>query len=335
MSFRNNEYSIIPNSKRPKLYKEMEINPYGLDKLDLSKLFTYLDEKNENINQIIRNKVHKVMKFKYYGEFLNVINFSILYFKLNINMVFENKIVNSKNLFVLLELSTLFFLISVFLIYNKNKKIMSEIKVIMIFGVIAIILSKYISLISGVEESIHKYINYRHLTYKKRVMLKESHFINHFFDNLEPTLDYIRINYFFFLMLFLLLNDYLVNSGSTNIFSSILISILILIMSIIHEEIVMKIRCMLFGINIFELIPIIRKFANSCSENIVKITYFINSIVCGIALFYIDELNALIGIFVINTLFIVFYPNLFNYYYHKEKLFMKGMWDAPELTKFQ
>ena len=60
---------------------------------------------------------------------------------------------------------------------------MSEIKVIMIFGVIAIILSKYISLISGVEESIHKYINYRHLTYKKRVMLKETHFINHLLYN--------------------------------------------------------------------------------------------------------------------------------------------------------
>ena len=275
------------------------------------------------------------MKFKYYSEFLNVVNFSILYFKLNINMVFENKIVYSKNLFVLLELSTLFFLISVFLIYNKNKKIMSSIKVIMSFGVLAIILSKYISLISGVEESIHKYINYRHLTYKKKAMIKESHFISNFFDNLEPTLDYIKINYFFFLSLFLLLNDYLVNNENTNIFSSILISILILIMSIIHEEIFMKIRCMLFGINIFELIPKIRKFANSCSDQIVKITYSINSIVCGIALFYIDEVNALIGMFFTNIIFIVFYPILFNYYYHKEKLFMKGMWDAPELTKFQ
>ena len=106
-------------------------------------------------------------------------------------------------------------------------------------------------------------------------------------------------------------------------------------MSIIHEQIFMKIRCMLIGINIFELIPKMRKFANSCSDKIVTITFFINSIVCGIALFYIDELNALIGVFVINILFIVFYPILFNYYYHKEKLFMKGMWDAPELTQFQ
>jgi hypothetical protein len=275
------------------------------------------------------------MKFKYYAEFLNVLNFSFLFYKLNFNMVFEDKIGYSKTLFILLELSTLFFSISVFLIYNKNKKLISEIKFIMIFGIISIILSKYISLISGVEESIHKYINYRHLTYKKKTMLKDKPLIYNLFDNIEPTLDYIRINYFFVLIFFLLLNDYLVNNESTNIFSSLIISVLILIMSIIHEQIFMKIRCMLIGINIFELIPKIRKFANSCSDKIVTITYFINSIVCGISLFYIDELNALIGVFIVNILFISFYPILFNYYYHKEKLFMKGMWDAPELTQFQ
>ncbi len=335
MSFRINEYSIIPISKRPKLYKEMEINPYGLSKLDLSKIFTYMDEKNEKINEIIRNNYHEVMKFKYYAEFLNVINFSILFYKLNFDMVFENKYGYSKALFILLELSTLFFLISVFLIYNKNNKIMSGIKFIMLFGVISIILSKYISLITGVEESIHKYINYRHLTDMKKTKIIENRFISNLFDNLEPTLDYIKINYFFFLIFFLLLNDYLVNNENSNIFSSLLISVLILIMSIIHEQIFMKIRCMLIGINIFELIPKIRKFANSISEKIVKITYLINSIVCGIALFYIGEINTLIWIYIINLLFIIFYPIIFNYYYHKEKLFMKGMWDAPDLTKFQ
>ena len=98
----------------------MEINPYGLSKLDLSKLFAYMDEKNEKINTIIYNDYHKVMKFKYFDEFLNVINFSILFYKLNVNMVFKSKMVYSKALFLLLELSTLFFLLSVFLIYNKN-----------------------------------------------------------------------------------------------------------------------------------------------------------------------------------------------------------------------
>ena len=330
MSFRNNEYSIIPNSKRPKLFKEMETNPYGLSKLDLSQLFIYLDEKNEDINKKIRSQCHQVMKFKYYGEFLNVTNFALLYYKLNLYMVFKSKFEYSKTIFVLLELSTLFCLISVFLVYTKNKKIISGIKIIMPFGVISIIISKYISLISGVEESIHKFIHYKHLSNKKSIMLKENHFIN----NLEPTLDYIKINYFFFLICFLFLNDYLVNSESINIISVLLINILILIMSIIHEQIFMKIRCMIIGINIFVLMPKIRKFANSFSQNIVIITYFINSILCGISFFYIDELDTLIGTFIMNILFIIFYPRIFNYYYHKEKLFMKGMWDVPELTQF-
>ena len=336
MSFKNiDDYSIIPISKRPKLYKEMEINPYGLSKLDLSKLFTYMDEKNESINTNIRNDFPKVMKFEYYGEFLNVINFSVLFYKLNFYMVFENRIEYSKALFLLIELSTLFFLISVLLIYNKNKNIMSGIKIMMLFGVVSIILSKYISLINEVEKSIHKFINYMHLKYKKQRTIIKDQFINNSFDNSEPMLDYLKINYFFFLTIFLLLNDYLVNNETSNIFSSLLISILILIMSIIHEQIFMKIRCMLIGINIFKLIPKIRKFANSISEDCVKITYVINSIICASALLYIGELNTLIRIFIINLLFIIFYPIIFNYYYHKEKLLMKGMWDCPDLTKFQ
>ena len=36
MAFRINEYSIIPNDKRPKLYKEMQTNPYDLEELDLT-----------------------------------------------------------------------------------------------------------------------------------------------------------------------------------------------------------------------------------------------------------------------------------------------------------
>ena len=139
MPFRNNEYSIIPNYKRPKLYKEMEENPYSLEKLDFSKLFTYLDEKNENINNIIRNKYHKVMKFKYYAEFLNVLNCSLLFYRMNLNLVLEDEIGNSKKFFILLELSTLFLSIFVFLIYNNNKRLISEIKIIILLGGIFIV----------------------------------------------------------------------------------------------------------------------------------------------------------------------------------------------------
>ena len=145
----------------------------------------------------------------------------------------------------------------------------------------------------------------------------------------------LYFNYFVFLIFFLLFNDYLINNENSNIITSILISTLILIISLIHEQIVMKIRCMLIGINIFELIPKLRKFANSCSDDMVLITYIINSILCGTSLSYIDEIKTLIYLVIGNILFIIFYPLLFNYKYHKEKLLMKGMWDAPELTKIQ
>ena len=88
-------------------------------------------------------------------------------------------------------------------------------------------------------------------------------------------------------------------------------------------------------INIFELLPKIRKFANTCSDDIVLITYIINSIICGVSLSYIDENKTLIWLCISNILFIFVYPTFFNYKYHKEKLLMKGMWDAPELTKIQ
>ncbi len=107
------------------------------------------------------------MKFKYFGEFLNVINFSILFYKLNVNMVFKSKMVYSKALFLLLELSTLFFLLSVFLIYNKNKKIISGIKFIMIIVFISVMLSKYISLVSGIQILIHKSMYYKNMEKEK------------------------------------------------------------------------------------------------------------------------------------------------------------------------
>ena len=334
MSFRINEYSIIPNEKRPKLYKEMQTNPYKLEELDLSKLFIYLDEKNEKINNNIRNHYYKVMKFKYFGEFLNVINFSILYFRLNFDIVIESHDGHSKTIFFFLELLTLFSALFFVLLFYQKKKVMSEIKSMMIFGIISIILSKNISYLTGIEKSFHRYVNNFHLNHTKKLFDDKNKYIKNSFERTEP-LSYIKINYFVFLIFFLLFNDYLVNSENPNLITSILISILILIISLIHKLIVMKIRCMLIGINIFKLIPKIRKFANCCSDDIVLITYIINSIICGISLSYMDENKVLLGLCISNVLFIVFYPLYFNYTYHKEKLLIKGMWDAPELTKIQ
>ena len=332
MAFRINEYSIIPIDKRPKLYKEMQTNPYDLEELNLSKLFTYLDEKNEKINNYIRKKYRAVMKFKFYGEFLNVVNFSLLFYRLNFDVAFENQNTHPKTVFTFLELSTLFCAIILALLFYQSKKINSEIKDMMFLCAASMILSKNISSLSGIEKSIHKYANNIHLNYKKKEFTNKNQFIKDPFERTEP-LSHIKILYFLFLIIFLLFNDYLSNSDNSNKIISILISILILIISLIHELMVTKIKCMLIGINIFELIPKIRKIANSYSDDFVLITYIINSIVCGISLSYIDENKTLIWLCICNILFILFYPILFNYKYHKEKLLIKGMWDAPELTK--
>jgi len=334
MAFRINEYSIIPNDKRPKLYKEMQTNPYDLEELDLTKLFTYLDDKNEKINNNIRNHYYRVMKFKYYGEFLNVVNFSLLFYRLNFDVVFENQNSHSKQVFIFLELSTLLCAIFLVLLFYQSKKVMSEIKLMMLISVILMILSKNISPFTGFEKSIHKYANNMHLNYEKKPFNYKNKYIKDPFERTEP-LSFIKITYFLFLIIFLLFNEYLGNSENSNQSTSFLISILILIISLIHEQILMKIRCMLIGINIFELLPKIRKFANTCSDDIVLITYIINSIICGVSLSYIDENKTLIWLCISNILFIFVYPTFFNYKYHKEKLLMKGMWDAPELTKIQ
>ena len=105
------------------------------------------------------------------------------------------------------------------------------------------------------------------------------------FKRTEP-LSYIKINYLVFLVSFLLFNDYLTNDENPNIITSLLTSILIMIISILHELILMKIRCMLIGINIFVFIPKLRKLLSSCSDNMVLVVYIINSIICGISLIY-------------------------------------------------
>ena len=121
---------------------------------------------------------------------------------------------------------------------------------------------------------------------------------------------------------------------NSSIITKLLYHILIFIMSIMHVETFMKIRCLLLGINIFEFIPEIRKFANTCSENADIFTFIVNSILCGVTLICIEEQKKLYGMIIGNILFMILYPMFFDYFYHKEKLFMKGMWDVPELTSF-
>ena len=118
---------------------------------------------NEKINNNIRSHYYRVMKFKYYGEFLNVVNFSILYFRLNFDVILGGQNGHSKTIFVFLELLTLFCSMFLYLLIYQSKKAMSEIRLIILFGVISLILSRIITSSAGMEESLHRYVNNSHL----------------------------------------------------------------------------------------------------------------------------------------------------------------------------
>ena len=335
MSTKKVEYNIIPLSRRPKLYQEMQLNPYNLPPLDIKKIFTYLDINNEKRNNEIRNHKYSVMKFKYYSEFLNVINSAILFYIFNYYMLFSSEGGDVMTLFMLVDLSLLLFSMVFFFLSKQKQQNSQGPKYIILFGGISIILSQYISFINTIETSIHKFKNYKQLTNQKISSINEHQFITKLLDNSVPLFDYIKINYITFLIPFLLVNEYYPSTNlNIGIFTKLLYHILIFIMSIMHVETFMKIRCLLLGINIFEFIPEIRKFANSCSENADIFTFTVNSILCGTVLICIEEQKKLYEIIIGNILFFVLYPIFFDFFYHREKLFMKGMWDVPELTSF-
>lgn len=335
MSTKKVEYFIIPLSKRPKLYQEMQINPYNLDELELKKLLTYLDNNNEKRNNEIRNNYYKIMNFKYYSEFLNVVNSSIIFYFFNYYMLFSNEGGDVVTLFMFLDSSLLLFSMLFFLFSKQKQQIAEGPKYIILFGSISIIMSQYITNISTIETSVHKFINYKQLKNQKIIKLNQQNFPSKTLNDSVPLFDYIKLSYLIFHIPFLLINEYFPTTNlNISSFTILLYNILIFIMSIMHIETFMKIRCFLLGINIFEFIPEIRKFADSCSDNAHIITYIVNSILCSIVLLLIDERSTMIQVVIGNVLFIILYPIIFDTCYHKQKLFMKGMWDVPELTSF-
>ena len=132
---------------------------------------------NEKINNNIRSHYYRVMKFKYYGEFLNVVNFSILYFRLNFDVILGGQNGHSKTIFVFLELLTLFCSMFLYLLIYQSKKAMSEIRLIILFGVISLILSRIITSSAGMEESLHRYVNNSYLN-KANSSFKKKNFLN-------------------------------------------------------------------------------------------------------------------------------------------------------------
>lgn len=66
----NSDCNNVPLSERPKLYKQMLDIPYELSPLNMDELFKYLNTQ----------KVKGTISFKFYAEFLNLINTIVFYY---------------------------------------------------------------------------------------------------------------------------------------------------------------------------------------------------------------------------------------------------------------
>lgn len=128
-------------NEREKLYEQMENDYYNLSKLNKNKLLLFLT------THIVEEK----MQFKYYSEFLNMVNQIILFYFCVINL---NKQFYDKILFTFLDAS---FIVNALFYYFiiRNKKVKKESSTLYFYCFIGILLSKFIYLEKEFE-SINK-----------------------------------------------------------------------------------------------------------------------------------------------------------------------------------
>ena len=283
----------IPLSERPKLYEQMFNKPYELLDLDTKGLFNYLQAET---------KIAK-LSFKYYSEFLNLIN-SLIFFYI---LCYNNSRYRSIELIVFIGVDSTF-MITAFVYYFliKNKQSRQNTKIILILGFLGVLISKLINLLSN-----------------------------------NPTHDlikihrYIKLNFVMFSILFLVCYEYYANPSypsSTN--TKIIYNILAFVMSNLVGPIEAKIRIIIYAINFFEFIPEIRKIVNSYSNTHNLIVYLFTLCWIEIYMVYLHKYLYFVRILVTNFGFIVLYPMVFNYFYNKRKKLIKGLWDLPQVTSY-
>lgn len=288
-----NNIKNIPLSQRPKLYIQMEKSPYDLVPLDTNILFNYLQG----------GEKYSSLTFKYYSEFLNVLNTIIFYYIL----CYHNTRTKSIDLVIFLGVDILFIAFAFgyyFLITNKQNK--QNTKIILIFAVYGIFLSKLINFLS--------------------------HSKNH---DLNKIHKYIKLNYILFSLAFILFYDYFTNPGSpSSTTTKIIYSGMAFVMTNLVGSVEEKIRIFLYAINFFEFIPEIRKLLSNYSSKQNLICYLINFIWTEGFMLYMEKYMISLRILVFNALFIVLYPIIFDFYYKKDKKLIKGLWDLPQVTSY-
>jgi len=285
----------IPIEKRPKLYKQMLENPYNLTELNLNDLFIYLQIEKKSGN----------MKFIYYSDFLNIFNILILYYFVGYNISKQKYV----KIFLFISLELIFLFSSAcyyFLIKNRQN---SKNNVTLILLLFALFISIFFSQVN--KNNIENYYYYL-LSIKK----------------------YIKLNYIIW-SIFFLFSNYYYSESMNSILNKIFYLCLGFIMSLLTFKIEKKIRIFLICIDFFEFIPEIKKILidnNSYKQNLI--VYFIFLIWIFFNCFFMNILYYFIILIILNILFIIIYPLTFNYFYNKEKILLKGLWDLPGVTSY-
>lgn len=288
-----NNTKNIPLSERPKLFKQMLEKPYDLLDLDPKGLFNYLQAET---------KIAK-LTFKYYSEFLNLINTLIFYYILCYNSSRHKSI----ELIVFIGVDSSF-MVTAFVYYFlvRNKQFKQNTRVILIFGFLGILTSKLIN----------------HLSNRPTHDLIKIH-------------KYIKLNFVLFSLAFLLTYDYYSNpSYPSSTMTKMIYNFLAFVMSNLVGSIEAKIRIFIYAINFFEFLPEIRKITISYSNTHNLICYLVNFIWIELFMIYLEKYLYFFRILIGNIAFIIFYPMIFNWFYNRRKKLIKGLWDLPQVTSY-
>lgn len=287
-----NNSKTIDLSERPKLYDQMRARPYELNPLNTKELFIYL----EGV------KKEKYLSFKYYSEFLNILN-TLIFFYLICHYNAESNQMNTIIFLSVDSLSIVFCLLNFFLNSNKQSK-HSKFTLWIVF----IIFFVFSQLLEQFSHSKSK-----------------NYFLIH---------KYYKLNYIIISIGFLFAYDYYANPNYSSIITRSLYMLLAVILSTQTNSNEQKIRIFIYSFEFFEFIPELRKFLSSYSPTHNFLCYLLNFIWYAALLIVLGKKAYLVRILTWNVLIINFYPQLFQYYYNNYEILIRGLWDLPNVTSY-
>lgn len=215
-------------------------------------------------------------------EFLNIINTLVFIFFLNFYTFQYN---HADKIIVCFVDSCI--IISSLLYISINKEIIADLPIVIGLGVIVITVSKVICILSMTQD----------------VPLTRS------------ILNYITLNFIIFCIPFLLSYSYYKENSQFP--SKLFYMILGFILSCVDYDLVTKIRCVLYAINFFEFLPLIRKHL---AQSYTKCSFFVYNTYIAAIMIYMNNAQVVLLMIGLNSIFILLYSLIMLYLYSEKDI---------------